>query len=464
MCTFFAIIASCCNCSAIESADLYASNKYPNQDFFSGYINGVIHSSSDSKLIEVQAINNNLFVSSRSGIVQTIKIANMLSNISNPSAIYTVYQNRDDFQPEQATTYLRWMPNTYLFEPLIADPRQVGKGCAYRFDDDVFGRRIAEVQFSGEVSILRIQKDRNEFQIGLDGGSFSIFNMGEPTHGHVADLQNADYFGGISFQARHNNIDFRIRFYHISCHIGDDFIATLVSPNGERDKQISWLNKLNTIKATEDPYIIRYINRYNKLLSAIGTAAGHKPTSAQQIDGYTIFAILDHLESKLSNYNSSDKDKKESLKDIAIVREILSSLHGWVFSNKPSYEAIDVAFAYSATPLMKIYANMGVFIRNNPSIDQGKGYIQIGIESQLPTKNISKGLYAQPTFCINILYSDMHNWQPSVTYLYCIDLSNSFIFSKKIRIYISVHSGFSQEGMFKRAKTSYTSMGLKYCY
>jgi hypothetical protein len=57
-------------------------------------------------------------------------------------------------------------------------------------------------------------------QISLVGGVFSQFNLGAPSR----DLINSDFIIGTQVAMRTNRISGRIRVYHQSSHLGEDFI------------------------------------------------------------------------------------------------------------------------------------------------------------------------------------------------------------------------------------------------
>ena len=59
-----------------------------------------------------------------------------------------------------------------------------------------------------------------ELQIELEGALWAIF---DPLH-NSSPLLNADYYVGIPITYAFDNWEFRLRGYHISCHIGDEFL------------------------------------------------------------------------------------------------------------------------------------------------------------------------------------------------------------------------------------------------
>ena len=72
------------------------------------------------------------------------------------------------------------------------------------------------------ASIAIVQKDnrRGSWEIGIQGGIFSIFDFGAPSN----DLVNADYLGGLTFSYALDSLVFLARFFHQSSHLGDEYL------------------------------------------------------------------------------------------------------------------------------------------------------------------------------------------------------------------------------------------------
>jgi hypothetical protein len=73
------------------------------------------------------------------------------------------------------------------------------------------------------ASIPVIQKNaprRGVWELGLQGGVFSIFDFAAPS----SDLVNADYLGGITFSYAFEELAVMARFVHQSSHLGDEFL------------------------------------------------------------------------------------------------------------------------------------------------------------------------------------------------------------------------------------------------
>ncbi len=117
-----------------------------------------------------------------------------------------------------------WLPEeAVIFRPLIADPRQITYSVGWRFDDQVLVRNVIDVSFGDYLPIYRWFKVWpwcGDLQIDLEGALWATF---DPLH-NSSPLINADYYGGLSVSYGFDLWEFRFRAYHISCHIGDEFL------------------------------------------------------------------------------------------------------------------------------------------------------------------------------------------------------------------------------------------------
>ena len=120
-----------------------------------------------------------------------------------------------------------WFPQGQVFCPLIADPKQVRTFASYLRGE--FPSLSPERRNVGSVGIgdtVRFFRDGGPtpgdgVQLGLDAAVFAQFNLDAPS----ADLINADYTFGIPLTFRHGGFSGRVRVYHQSSHLGDEYLA-----------------------------------------------------------------------------------------------------------------------------------------------------------------------------------------------------------------------------------------------
>ncbi len=119
-----------------------------------------------------------------------------------------------------------WLPqNTILFAPLIADPRQVTNSAGIRFNEKVVGNRVGSAIFGGDFILLRlfdVSRFHGDVDIGIQGGVFSVFDLDHPD----SCMVNSDFFvaGLLGFAV--DKWSFRLRLWHLSSHLGDEFLLT----------------------------------------------------------------------------------------------------------------------------------------------------------------------------------------------------------------------------------------------
>ena len=124
-----------------------------------------------------------------------------------------------------------WFPQTtVLFQPLVADPREPYNYAAYRYGDRVIGKNVASVAIGDDFPLFRwrdVFRWHGDLQIGIQGGIWAVFNYSGVPHnnGEMCELVNTDYFLGIPLTYSYDRLSFRSRLYHISSHLGDEFIV-----------------------------------------------------------------------------------------------------------------------------------------------------------------------------------------------------------------------------------------------
>jgi hypothetical protein len=120
-------------------------------------------------------------------------------------------------------------PTGDLFRPLIADPKQPqffvsinrfrSSGVRYTMASVGFGETFGMYRFFGS-------REGNGLQLSVDGALFAQFNLDAPSY----DLINADYTLGIPVTYRYGDNSLRLRIYHQSSHLGDEFLQSVNPP------------------------------------------------------------------------------------------------------------------------------------------------------------------------------------------------------------------------------------------
>lgn len=115
------------------------------------------------------------------------------------------------------------MPTTDLFRPLLADPKEPRFTMSLlKVKSDLRETTIAAVGFGENFGILRRYGEAVDtgWQLSLAGAVFAQFDINAPS----SDLVNADYLIGLPLSWREGAWSTRVRVYHQSSHLGDEFL------------------------------------------------------------------------------------------------------------------------------------------------------------------------------------------------------------------------------------------------
>lgn len=125
-----------------------------------------------------------------------------------------------------------WFPqNTVLFQPLVADPRQVTNAAAIRFNDNVIGNKVGVAMFGDDFIFFRwldVLRWHGDADIGIEAGIFSVFDLDHPQ----ACMVNTDYYVSLLLTYAIDRWSWRFRLWHLSSHLGDEFL--LANPGYHR--------------------------------------------------------------------------------------------------------------------------------------------------------------------------------------------------------------------------------------
>jgi hypothetical protein len=120
-------------------------------------------------------------------------------------------------------------PQDQIFCPTIADPKEarsfVGlqRGTFPSLDDPSGkGTTIASVGLGDNFGLVRWggPAPNEGVQLDVTGSIFAQFDLGAPSN----DLINADYLIGLPLTFRRSGFSTRIRIYHQSSHLGDEYL------------------------------------------------------------------------------------------------------------------------------------------------------------------------------------------------------------------------------------------------
>jgi Protein of unknown function (DUF1207) len=114
------------------------------------------------------------------------------------------------------------LPETELFAPLLADPRQPRFSMSYQDyhtpSKEFSAASVALGEYFGFARGLFGESGSSQF--GIQAAVFALFNLDAPS----SDLVNADYWVGFPLSYRKGPWSFLVRLYHQSSHLGDEFL------------------------------------------------------------------------------------------------------------------------------------------------------------------------------------------------------------------------------------------------
>ena len=161
-------------------------------------------------------------------------------------------------------------PKDDVFRPLLADPKQprfFASWQATRVRTSQTSVNIGSVGFGENFGFYTRRDGCNGWQVGLLAGVFSQFNLDAPS----SDLINADYIVGIPLSWRSGGWSTRVRLYHQSSHIGDEFL--LGRPG---------FNRVN-LSFEEIEAIVSYDYRWARLYAGGGYLVDRQPATLDRM-------------------------------------------------------------------------------------------------------------------------------------------------------------------------------------
>ncbi len=145
----------------------------------------------------------------------------------------SVYDTNPSYQPGDQTSGAKkhrhqwhgvWLPqSTALFPTEIANPRQPCFSFGLRSHDRIGGSVSTDFAIGAQFPIYRwVNLKGGDLQLEIEAAAFAVFNLRE----HTFPIINADYYAGIPLTYAKGPWAYRLRLYHISSHIGDEYLCS----------------------------------------------------------------------------------------------------------------------------------------------------------------------------------------------------------------------------------------------
>lgn len=128
-------------------------------------------------------------------------------------------------QKKEAEPFGMGLPLSILYPAQLANPRQVVFAGGIRFRDSISGRVSSPVTFGMQFPVYRwvnvtLLSKTGSLQFDIEGAVFGIFNQTRRDN----TLVNTEYYVGIPFTFAHDYLAHRVRLYHVSSHLGDEYL------------------------------------------------------------------------------------------------------------------------------------------------------------------------------------------------------------------------------------------------
>lgn len=160
-----------------------------------------------------------------------------------------------------------WFPeSTVLFPPIIANPREPIYSVAYRWFDKVLAKNLIAVSLGDIFPIFRwfnVWPAGGDMQIDIGACVWADFDMNPDNtpNGEWAELITTDYILSVPITYAIDKWAFRLRPYHISSHLGDEFLVNnpgynRVNPSFEAIDFMSTYEIINGIRVYFGPGFI----------------------------------------------------------------------------------------------------------------------------------------------------------------------------------------------------------------
>ncbi|MDB6097099.1 MAG: hypothetical protein JWM09_1377 [Francisellaceae bacterium] len=239
-----------CNTSLIFSVLFFFSSKnyaylIPNEsdEYLKGYVQGLFINNYSLPKNSVDVKNGNIIINksfidngNKETIVEKTKQATInLKGIKK--IILKTNKLKEKSKDNQIEIIDGFMPHDSLFHSLLADPKWPRFTLAYQYHTkNRVTRHAFAPNFGASFPVYRntlaIDDNTLEWEFGIQGGLFAIMDIGEKP----SSLINADYYISLPISFRKDAWSALVRIYHLSSHLGDEFMLT---PQGKDTTRIN---------------------------------------------------------------------------------------------------------------------------------------------------------------------------------------------------------------------------------
>ncbi len=177
--------------------------------------------------------------------------------------------------PQSCEQHLCWqlLPNGLLYKTYLAGEKEPRMQLVPYYDTKS-KRKIWEAVLGGRAGLIRLSdpsiSNSDAFQLDLEGAVFARVLPDEPS----AMLEGSDYRVGLYGTWKFDRLSYRAGYYHISAHVGDEYL--IANPLFNR------INYVRDSALAGTAYQLNEVSRvYGEIGYALGVEGGAKPLEFQ---------------------------------------------------------------------------------------------------------------------------------------------------------------------------------------
>lgn len=125
----------------------------------------------------------------------------------------------------------KWMPEGELYRSYFASNREVRLGIHFVHEEKM-GKNYWDPILGGKIPLVRFGNQSRlypeGFQLDLEGAALARLTLDE-----ARDIHGTDYRFGIPLAYRKGHFEWKLGYYHISSHMGDEWIVEHYKETGE---------------------------------------------------------------------------------------------------------------------------------------------------------------------------------------------------------------------------------------
>jgi hypothetical protein len=209
----------------LVTTDPIISQKTSEEGYMEAYIQGVVDTKYPNCGVTVTVRNGDALLQ---GLPQNQKLSNeIVRSVQEITQLSVIDSSKQDSKidsniPNPKKLEGIWLPqSTVLFPTQIANPRQPCFALSGRFHEKYAGSFGSAFVIGAQFPMYRwANVYGGNLQLELEGAVFALFSLSKSSFPMI----NADYYVGIPLSYARDKWAYRLRMYHCSSHVGDEYM------------------------------------------------------------------------------------------------------------------------------------------------------------------------------------------------------------------------------------------------